>query len=87
MVFNSRHRNQALNIWEPLYYIISVAILARNSQLHAIFSGVANRGASIRIPREVAENKKGYLEDRRPSSNCDPYSVTEALVRTCILDE
>lgn len=51
------------------------------------FLGVANRGASIRIPRGVAEDKKGYLEDRRPASNCDPYSVIEALVRTCILDE
>lgn len=49
--------------------------------------GVANRGASIRIPRGCAEDKKGYLEDRRPASNCDPYAVTEALVRTCILDE
>lgn len=51
------------------------------------FTGVANRGASIRIPRGCAEEKKGYLEDRRPASNCDPYAVTEALVRTCILDE
>lgn len=50
-------------------------------------TGVANRGASIRIPRGVAEDKKGYLEDRRPSSNCDPYAVTEALVRTCCLNE
>lgn len=28
----------------------------------------------------------GYLEDRRPSSNCDPYLVTESLVRTTLLD-
>ena len=35
--------------------------------------GVANRGASIRIPRDVGEKGYGYLEDRRPSSNCDPY--------------
>ena len=38
-------------------------------------AGVANRGCSIRIPRECAEQGYGYLEDRRPSSNCDPYSV------------
>lgn len=48
-------------------------------------AGVANRGASIRIPRQVGEDKKGYLEDRRPSSNCDPYVVTEAIVRTTLL--
>ncbi|CAG8456411.1 2033_t:CDS:2 [Gigaspora margarita] len=38
--------------------------------------GVANRGASIRIPRHVAFERKGYLEDRCPASNIDPYHVT-----------
>jgi len=57
------------------------------SSIHDFSAGVANRGASIRIPRDCAEAKKGYLEDRRPSSNCDPYAVTEVVVRTCCLDE
>ena len=57
------------------------------SSIHDFSSGVANRGVSIRIPRGVAAANKGYLEDRRPSSNCDPYSVCDALVRTCILNE
>lgn len=35
----------------------------------AFSSGVANRGASIRVPRHVAANGCGYLEDRRPASN------------------
>ncbi len=30
---------------------------------------------------------QGYFEDRRPSSNCDPYCVTGAIVRTVLLDE
>ena len=46
------------------------------SSIHDFSAGVANRGCSIRIPREVAEKGYGYLEDRRPSSNCDPYSVS-----------
>lgn len=50
-------------------------------------SGVANRGASIRIPRSVGVTKKGYFEDRRPASNIDPYQVTEIMVRTTILNE
>ena len=37
--------------------------------------GVANRGASIRIPRNVYINKYGYIEDRRPGSNADPYNI------------
>lgn len=55
------------------------------SSMESFSSGVANRGASVRVPRQVADEGKGYLEDRRPSSNCDPYSVTEALVRTTLL--
>jgi glutamine synthetase len=57
------------------------------SSIHDFSAGVANRGSSIRIPRDVAEQGYGYLEDRRPSSNCDPYSVTEVIVRTICLNE
>ncbi|KAG8436807.1 hypothetical protein GDO86_007769 [Hymenochirus boettgeri] len=57
------------------------------SNIHEFSAGVANRGASIRIPRAVGQEKKGYFEDRRPSANCDPYAVTEALIRTCLLNE
>ncbi|EJD01101.1 glutamine synthetase [Fomitiporia mediterranea MF3/22] len=48
-------------------------------------SGVANRGASIRIPRHVAHKGFGYLEDRRPASNIDPYQVTAIIVETVCL--
>merc|ERR1712227_925323 len=44
--------------------------------------GVANRGCSIRIPRETAAAKKGYMEDRRPAANCDPYKVTKRMMMT-----
>jgi glutamine synthetase len=35
--------------------------------------GVANRGSSVRVPRQCAREGKGYFEDRRPASNADPY--------------
>ena len=44
--------------------------------------GVSDRGASIRIPWQVEKESKGYLEDRRPSSNCDPYVVSQKLIQT-----
>ena len=47
--------------------------------------GVANRGASIRVGRSVPVEKSGYYEDRRPSSNLDPYVVTRLLVETTLL--
>jgi len=44
--------------------------------------GVSDRGASIRIPIATVENNwKGYLEDRRPGSNADPYLVTSKLFK------
>lgn len=48
---------------------------------------IASRGVSVRLPRQVGEQKKGYFEDRRPASNMDPYSACNAIVRTCLLDE
>jgi|TARA_B110001454_G_scaffold79258_1_gene76561 glutamine synthetase len=44
--------------------------------------GVSDRGASIRIPWQVEVDQKGYLEDRRPASNMDPYLVTRLIVQT-----
>ena len=48
--------------------------------------GIANRGASIRIGNENYKNQKGYFEDRRPSSNCDPYLVTGMIFKTTCLE-
>ena len=41
--------------------------------------GVSNRGCSIRIPLATDTNQKGYLEDRRPASNADPYRIANAI--------
>jgi glutamine synthetase len=48
-------------------------------------AGVGNRGASIRVPTQTYYDKSGYIEDRRPSSNMDPYIVTSLLANTVIL--
>jgi len=45
--------------------------------------GVSDRGASIRIPIATVENDwKGWLEDRRPASNADPYKVASVIIKT-----
>ncbi|MEX2031901.1 MAG: glutamine synthetase GlnII [Dehalococcoidia bacterium] len=46
------------------------------------FYGVSHRGASVRIPWQVAVEKKGYIEDRRPNANMDPYTVTRLITDT-----
>ncbi len=44
--------------------------------------GVSDRGASVRIPWQVAVDGKGYIEDRRPCANMDPYVVTRLITNT-----
>eukprot|EP00010_Vexillifera_abyssalis_P008328 CAMPEP_0201544160 /NCGR_PEP_ID=MMETSP0173_2-20130828/706_1 /ASSEMBLY_ACC=CAM_ASM_000268 /TAXON_ID=218659 /ORGANISM="Vexillifera sp., Strain DIVA3 564/2" /LENGTH=379 /DNA_ID=CAMNT_0047952191 /DNA_START=27 /DNA_END=1166 /DNA_ORIENTATION=+ len=47
--------------------------------------GVGNRGASIRIPTQCEADGCGYLEDRRPASNIDPYLVASKIFETTVL--
>ena len=45
--------------------------------------GVADRGASIRVPHSFVKNDyKGYLEDRRPNSQGDPYQIASQILKT-----
>jgi len=44
--------------------------------------GVSDRGASIRIPWQVEVEGRGYIEDRRPNANMDPYVVTRLILET-----
>jgi glutamine synthetase len=49
--------------------------------------GVGDRTASVRIPAQVKAEGKGYLEDRRPCANIDPYEIGLILVKTiCKID-
>ena len=50
--------------------------------IHEFRWGVSDRGASIRIPMQTANTGKGYLEDRRPAANMDPYQVCSILIET-----
>lgn len=44
--------------------------------------GVSDRGASIRVPQDTAKNWKGYVEDRRPGSNADPYKIIREVSKS-----
>ena len=46
--------------------------------------GQADRGASIRIPNKTQQDGYGYLEDRRPAANADPYVVTNRILKTLL---
>jgi glutamine synthetase len=56
--------------------------LHETSSIHEFRDGVADRGSSVRIPRSVVAQGHGYLEDRRPAANADPYHVAARLLET-----
>jgi glutamine synthetase len=53
------------------------------ASIHDFKYGVSDRGASIRIPiMTVQKGWKGWLEDRRPASNGDPYKIAARIIKT-----
>lgn len=56
--------------------------LHETCSIHEFRSGASDRGASIRIPLAVSQKGYGYLEDRRPGANADPYVIATLILRT-----
>jgi len=53
------------------------------ASIHTFSYGVADRGASIRVPHSFVNNGyRGYLEDRRPNSQGDPYRIASQILKT-----
>ncbi len=56
--------------------------LHETCSIHEFRYGVSDRSASVRIPMATAKEGKGYLEDRRPAANMDPYKVCAIMIET-----
>jgi glutamine synthetase len=52
------------------------------SSIHDFSYGFSTRDTSIRIPAQSLVDGRGYFEDRRPASNCDPYLVSYRMLET-----
>lgn len=62
--------------------------LHETADINSFSSGTADRGSSIRIPQSVEQKGYGYIEDRRPGANADPYLVAARLIATiCDVDD
>ncbi|ELW67073.1 Docking protein 6, partial [Tupaia chinensis] len=59
----------------------------KTSNINDFYAGVDNNSTSIHIPQTVDQEKKDCFEDWHPSENHNPFSVTEALICTCLLNE
>jgi glutamine synthetase len=55
------------------------------AMIHNFSWGVGSRNTSVRIPKETHIKQCGYYEDRRPSSNMDPYKICSLLLSSVIL--
>lgn len=57
------------------------------SSINEFSWGYSTRDTSIRIPAQAILEKRGYFEDRRPASNCDPYQVSLRMLNTVYYEE
>ena len=58
--------------------------LHETSSMHTFTWGKQDRNCSVRIPLQVCMDRCGYLEDRRPASNMDPYLVVHSIVKSIL---
>ncbi len=77
-----KYKNEHIAVYGPDNHL-RLTGLHETQSIDKFNYGVANRGASIRIPHSFVNNGyKGYLEDRRPNSAGDPYKIAGRILQT-----
>ncbi len=77
-----KHKNEHIAVYGPDNHL-RLTGLHETQSIDKFNYGVANRGASIRVPHSFVNNGyKGYLEDRRPNSAGDPYKIASRILQT-----
>ena len=77
-----KNRNEHIAVYGPDNHL-RLTGLHETQSIDKFNYGVANRGASIRVPHAFVNNGyKGYLEDRRPNSAGDPYKIASRILQT-----
>lgn len=78
-----KYRNEHIAAYGPDNHL-RLTGLHETQSIDKFNYGVANRGASIRIPHSFVKDNayKGYLEDRRPNSQADPYKIISRILKT-----
>jgi glutamine synthetase len=77
-----KYRNEHIAVYGPDNHM-RLTGLHETQSIDKFNWGVANRGASVRVPHSfVNSGYKGYLEDRRPNSQGDPYAIAARILQT-----
>jgi len=78
----NKHRDEHIAVYGPDNHL-RLTGLHETQSIDKFSYGVADRGASVRIPHSfVNNNYRGYLEDRRPNSAANPYEVASRILKT-----
>ena len=77
-----KYKNEHIAVYGPDNHL-RLTGLHETQSIDKFNYGIANRGASVRVPHSFANNGyKGYLEDRRPNSQGDPYKIASRILQT-----
>jgi glutamine synthetase len=77
-----KYKNEHIAVYGPDNHL-RLTGLHETQSIDKFNYGIANRGASIRVPHSfVNSGYKGYLEDRRPNSAGDPYKIASRILQT-----
>ncbi len=77
-----KYKNEHIAVYGPDNHL-RLTGLHETQSIDKFSYGLADRGASIRIPHSFVNNGyKGYLEDRRPNSQGDPYKIASRILQT-----
>jgi len=77
-----KYKNEHIAVYGPDNHL-RLTGLHETQSIDKFNYGIANRGASIRVPHSfVNSGYKGYLEDRRPNSQGDPYAIAGRILQT-----
>ena len=77
-----KYKNEHIAVYGPDNHL-RLTGLHETQSIDKFNYGVANRGASIRVPHSFVNNGyRGYLEDRRPNSQGDPYKIASRILQT-----
>ena len=77
-----KYKNEHIAVYGPDNHM-RLTGLHETQSIDKFNYGIANRGASVRVPHSFVNNGyKGYLEDRRPNSQGDPYKIASRILQT-----
>ncbi len=77
-----KYRDEHIAVYGPDNHL-RLTGLPETQSIDKFNYGIANRGASIRVPHSfINAGYKGYLEDRRPNSQGDPYKIASRILQT-----